>query len=166
MYGKSSFINKISNKNSLKASNKPGVTLKKQWVRLSKNIELLDTPGVLWPKFKNDETALNLAFTGTIKDEILDKEEIAFYLIKYLLHNNIHNLCEKYKLNENEIKDLMQSEEDENQVILQVIELCRKIKRCIYVTDGRIDTKKTSNLLLTDFREAKIERITLEKVTN
>lgn len=166
MYGKSSFINKISKKNSLKASNKPGVTLKKQWIRLSKNIELLDTPGILWPKFKDDEVALNLAFTGTIKDEILDKEEIAFYLVKYLLHNHIDNLCEKYKLNKNEIQDLMQNEEDENEVILQVIELCRKIKRNIYVSGGRIDNKKISNILLTDFREAKIGRITLEKAPN
>lgn len=126
MFGKSSFINKISNKNSLKVSNKPGVTLKKQWIRLNKNIELLDTPGVLWPKFKDEKTSLNLAFTGTIKDEILDKEEIAFYLVKYLLHNHIDKLCEKYKLNKNEVEDLMKNEENENNVVLNIMEMIGK----------------------------------------
>lgn len=131
MCGKSSFINKISKRNSLKASNKPGVTLKKQWIRLSENIELLDTPGVLWPKFQNDEVALNLAFTGTIKEEILDKEDVAFNLVKYLVSNHLQKLCTKYKLDINEIKEKIANEEDKNQTILQIIEMCRKIKRGI-----------------------------------
>ncbi len=132
MYGKSSFINKVSKRNSLKASNKPGVTLKKQWIRLSENIELLDTPGVLWPKFQNNEVALNLAFTGTIKEEILDKEDIAFYLVKYLISNHLDKLCTKYKLDINEIKGKIEKEKDENEIILSIIEACRKIKRNIY----------------------------------
>ena len=122
MFGKSSFINKISKKNSLKASNKPGVTLKKQWIRLSKNIEMLDTPGVLWPKFENQEVGLNLAFTGTIKEEILDKEEVAYYLTKYLLNNHFDKLIEKYKLDKREIQDLINSEKEENEKILEIIE--------------------------------------------
>ena len=93
--GKSSLINRLSNKNSLKVGNKPGVTIKKQWIRISKNIELLDTPGVLWPKFESDEVGINLAFTGTIKDEILDKQEIAFYLLKYLIDNYLDKVSEK-----------------------------------------------------------------------
>lgn len=125
MYGKSSFINRISNKNSLKVGNKPGVTIKNQWIRLGKNIELLDTPGVLWPKFESEDVALNLAFTGTIKDEILDKEEIAFNLLKYLVHNYLDNISEKYKLDKNEIiKQLHQ--ENENQLIIEVMEMIGK----------------------------------------
>lgn len=130
MFGKSSFINKISNRNSLKTANKPGVTIKKQWIRLSKNIELLDTPGILWPKFEKREIGLNLAFTGTIKDEILDKEEIAFYLVKYLVKNNMIAFSKKYKLNEIELQKLIETEEDENNVILEIIQMCRKIQRC------------------------------------
>lgn len=163
MFGKSSFINKISSKNSLKTSNRPGVTMKKQWIRLSRNIELLDTPGVLWPKFESREVALNLAFTGTIKDEILDKEEIAFELVKLLLKNNLSCICEKYKLDEKEINEELKNSENENQAILVIIEKIGK-NRGAYVSGGKIDNKKTSNIILTDFREAKIGHITLEKV--
>ena len=126
MCGKSSFINKISKKNSLKVGNKPGVTLKKQWIRLSKNIELLDTPGVLWPKFENQNVGLNLAFTGTIKEEIIDKEEVAFYLVKYLIKNHLDKLLEKYKLDKNEIENLLKSEEAETQIIIKIIEMIGK----------------------------------------
>lgn len=89
--GKSSFINRIAKKNKLEVGNKPGVTKSKQWIRIGKNQELLDTPGVLWPKFESNEIALNLAFTGTIKDDILEKTEIAYELLKVLY--------EKYKTN-------------------------------------------------------------------
>ena len=127
MYGKSSFINRISKKNSLEVGNRPGVTTKKQWIRLSKNIELLDTPGVLWPKFKSDEIGLNLAFTGAIKDDILDAEEIAFYLLKYLINNELGYLSSKYKLSEENIKAMLE-EEDENDVVLEVQEAIGKAK--------------------------------------
>ena len=122
MFGKSSFINRISKKNSLKVGNKPGVTIKKQWIRLSKNIELLDTPGVLWPKFESEEVGLHLAFTGTIKEEILDTEEIAFHLTKFLIKNHLDMLCEKYKLNYEKVQNLLEDEE-ENAVILNVMEM-------------------------------------------
>ena len=127
MYGKSSFINRISKKNSLEVGNRPGVTTKKQWIRLSKNIELLDTPGVLWPKFENDEIGLNLAFTGAIKDDILDVEEIAFYLLKYLINNELVYLSSKYKLNEEDIKTMLE-EQDENDVVLEVQETIGRAK--------------------------------------
>ncbi len=100
---------------------------KKQWIRLGKNIELLDTPGVLWPKFENQSTGLNLAFTGTIKDEVLDKEEIAFYLAKYLIQNHLEMLANKYKLNEEEIKESLKLN-DENQVVLEVLEKIGKAR--------------------------------------
>ena len=109
--GKSSFINRVSNKNSAKVGNRPGVTRQKQWIRINENIELLDTPGVLWPKFENSETALNLAYTGTIKDDVLEIIEIGFNLIKFLVENYLDKLAERYKLNNEEIKDILSNEE-------------------------------------------------------
>lgn len=137
------------------------MTVKKQWIRLSNNIELLDTPGVLWPKFESQEVALNLVFTGTIKEEILDKEESAFYLIKYLTKNNLSKLCAKYKLQEEEIKELIENAEDENECTLDIIEMIGKSRGAL-ASGGRIDMKKTSNLILQDFREGRVGRITLE----
>ena len=83
--GKSSFINRVSKKTSMRVGNKPGVTKNKQWIRLTSNVELLDTPGVLWPKIANEQTALNLAYTGTIKSDIIDEVEIAYNLVKFLI---------------------------------------------------------------------------------
>ena len=82
--GKSSFINRISKKASAQVGNKPGITRQKQWIKVDDNIELMDTPGVLWPKFENEQVALNLAYTGTIKDDILQTIEIGFQLLKFL----------------------------------------------------------------------------------
>ena len=96
--GKSSLINRIAKKNSMEVGNKPGVTRKKQWVRIGKNQELLDTPGVLWPKFEGEEVALNLAFTGTIKDDILERVEIAYELLKKLDTKYRKNILERYKI--------------------------------------------------------------------
>ena len=161
MYGKSSFINRISKRVTAKVGNKPGVTVKKQWIRIANNIELLDTPGILWPKFENEQVGLNLAFTGTIKDEIIDKEEIAFYLLKYLVNNHLDLLAEKYKLDKDNIKENLQRFE-ENQVILEIMEQIGK-NRGALISGGRVDNKKVANILLQDFREGKIGRITLEK---
>ena len=163
--GKSSFINRVSKKTTAKVGNRPGVTTQKQWIRVAKNIELLDTPGVLWPKFESEEVGLNLAFTGSIKDDILDKEEIAFYLLKYLIENYLDLLCAKYDLNNEEIQENLKNYEDENQVILETMEQIGK-RRGALVSGGRVDNKKVSNIILQDFREAKIGRITLEKVAN
>ena len=161
MYGKSSFINRISKRVTAKVGNKPGVTVKKQWIRIANNIELLDTPGILWPKFENEQVGLNLAFTGTIKDEIIDKEEIAFYLLKYLVNNHLNLLAEKYKLDKDNIKENL-SQFEENQVILEIMEQIGK-NRGALISGGRVDNKKVANILLQDFREGKIGRITLEK---
>ena len=161
--GKSSFINRMSKRTTAKVGNKPGVTMQKQWIRVSKNIEILDTPGVLWPKFENAQVGLNLAFTGTIKDDILDKEGIAFYLIKYLIENNIDNLCSRYNLNKEETQEKIKSYEDINEAILDIMKQIG-IKRGTLVMGGKVDMAKVSNILLQDFREAKIGRITLEKV--
>lgn len=161
--GKSSFINRVSKRTTAKVGNRPGVTTQKQWIRVSKNIELLDTPGVLWPKFESNEVGLNLAYTGTIKDDILDKEEIAFYLLKYLMENYLNLLSQKYDLNEDEIKEKIKTYEDNNQAVIETMEQIG-IRRGALVSGGRVDNKKVANILLQDFREAKIGKITLEKV--
>lgn len=161
--GKSSFINRVSKKTSAGVGNKPGVTRQKQWIRLQNNIELLDTPGVLWPKFDNQEVALNLSYIGTIKDEILDKTEIAFFLLKLLLQSYKANLLERYKLQEVEIQNIMESIQNPNEQIMEVLYLIGK-KRGAIVSGGNVDEAKVANILLDDFRTGKLGKISLEKV--
>lgn len=161
--GKSSFINRVSKKTSAGVGNKPGVTRQKQWIRLQNNIELLDTPGVLWPKFDNEEIALNLSYIGTIKDEILDKTEIAFFLLKFLLQNYKTNLLERYKLQEVELESIMENVQNPNEQIMEVLHLIGR-KRGAIISGGNVDEEKVSNILLDDFRTGKLGRISLEKV--
>ena len=160
--GKSSIINRLANRNTQTVGNKPGVTVKNQWIRIGNNIELLDTPGVLWPKFENEKIALNLAFTGTIKDEILDNLEIAYELLKFLLENYKENLIQTYKITEGDIDELLNNEgQAENENIMDVMRLIGR-KRGAIISGGNIDENKTANILIKDFRDAKIGRITLE----
>ena len=112
--GKSSFINRIVKKNSLAVGNRPGVTREKQWIRVNEKIQLLDTPGVLWPKFESEEVALNLAYTGTIKDDILEKVEIAFQLLRYLLYHYQENVTNRYSISKEEITSILEKEQEEN----------------------------------------------------
>lgn len=161
--GKSSFINRISKKTTMAVGNKPGVTKQKQWIRLSNNIELLDTPGVLWPKFESEEVALNLAFTGTIKDDILPKVEVAYRLLKFLLENYKNNVIERYKLDKEELEKILKQDEEENNNTYEVMCLIGKKRGCI-ISGGNIDDNKVSNILLEDFRSNKLGNITLEKV--
>lgn len=160
--GKSSFINRISKKTSARVGNKPGVTRQKQWIRVEEGIELMDTPGVLWPKFENETVAMNLAFTGTIKDDVLEKTEIAFELLKFLVNNYKTNLSERYKL-ENKIDEIMNSSEDidDNDKYLSILDTIAK-KRGAIVSGGRVDYEKVSNILLDEFRSGKLGRISLE----
>lgn len=159
--GKSSFINRLCNKKTTIVGNRPGVTRQKQWVRISNNIELLDTPGVLWPKFEDEKVALNLSFTGSIKDEILETVEVAFSLLTYLYNNYKSNLMERYKITENDIEDI--KSEDENEEVYNLMKLIGK-RRGAVVSGGEVDDEKTANILLNDFRSGKLGRITLEKV--
>lgn len=155
--GKSSFINRISKKTSAIVGNKPGVTKQKQWIRISNNIELLDTPGVLWPKFQSEEVGLNLAFTGSIKDDILDKTEITFQLLKFLYKNYKSYLLERYKL----VDFKEENEEEYRETILRLMEEIGR-KRGAIISGGRVDFEKVSNIVLDDFRSGKIGMITLE----
>ena len=161
--GKSSFINRISGKTTMQVGNKPGVTKKKQWIRLSNRIELLDTPGVLWPKFDNDEVALNLAYTGTIKDDILPKIEVAYRLVKYLLANYKVNVLERYKLNADEVEEILHRDYEENENIYEVMCMIGRKRGCI-VSGGNIDDEKVANIILDDFRTCRLGKITLERV--
>ena len=161
--GKSSFINRISKKNTMEVGNKPGVTKQKQWIRLSNNIELLDTPGILWPKFQNNEVALNLSYTGTIKDEILPKIEVAYQLLKYLLKNYKNNVIIRYKLDEEIVDKILQQDNEKNNNIYDIMCMIGRKRGCI-ISGGNIDDEKVANVILDDFRTCKLGHITLEKV--
>lgn len=160
--GKSSFINRISKKTTAGVANRPGVTKQKQWIRINDKIELLDTPGVLWPKFESEEVALHLAFTGTIKENILERTEIAYYLLKVLIEKYPTLLCERYKLSEDYIKQQLENEErPENENIYEIfLEIGRK-RGCI-ISGGNIDEEKTARIILDEFKNGVIGKITLE----
>ncbi len=149
--GKSTFINALAGKACAKTGNKPGVTKGKQWIRLNKNVELLDTPGILWPKFEDQEVGLKLAFIGSIKDEILQTEELAAELIRYLNRSYPGVLEEKYAVSE---------KEDPYQTLREIAE-----NRHCLVRGSELDTEKASGILLDDFRGGRLGRITLEAPT-
>ena len=162
--GKSSFINRIAKKTAAQTGNKPGVTRKKQWIRVSDRIELLDTPGVLWPKINNEKIGMYLAFTGTIKDDVLQTEEIGFELLKTMIKNYMQNLIERYKLSEEQIKNITQNQElGENEKVLEIMNMIGK-KRGAVISGEEINIEKVANILIDDFRSGRLGRITLEKV--
>lgn len=160
--GKSSFINRIAKRNTAEVGNMPGITKQKQWIRVNDKIELLDTPGVLWPKFKSNEVALHLAFTGTIKDQILEKTEIAYQLLKYLLEEEKEKLCERYKLEYSYIEKVLSQEQPENYNIYEIMLEIGKKRGCV-IAGGNIDEEKTANILIDEFKNGKLGRITIEK---
>ena len=148
--GKSTFINKMAKNNVAKTGDRPGVTKSKQWIKTKQGIELLDTPGVLWPKFEDEKVGLNLAFTGAIKDEIMDIEELALKLIEKLQQTHGARLMERYKL----------SELDENP--LENMDNIAK-KRGAIISRGNIDYNRVAVMLLDEFRGGKLGPISLEE---
>ena len=150
--GKSSLINKLAGGKRAKVENRPGVTVAKQWVPTEVGLDLLDMPGVLWPKFDDATVGENLAFTGAIRDQILDTEEIAMLLAGRLAKTAPRELCERYKLDEEEIADL------------DCYDLFRLIgkKRGFLISGGEINHERTATMLLEEFRSGKIGRISLE----
>ena len=158
--GKSSFINRIAKKTSAEVGNKPGVTKQKQWIRINEKIELLDTPGVLWPKFESQKVAMNLAITGTIKDDILDLVEGAYTLTKFMLENYKENLLQRYSLEEKKIDEILQQDQAENENIYEIMQLIGRRRGAIL--GGNIDDERTAKLILDDFRSGKLGKITLE----
>ena len=161
--GKSSFINRIVKTNRLEVGNKPGVTRKKQWISINDKINLLDTPGVLWPKFEDEKTALNLAFTGTIKDDVLEQTEIGYQLLKFLLENYRQNVVERYKISNEYIEEKLSQPQAEN---INIYEIMQEIgrKRGAIISGGNIDDEKTAKIILEDFRSGKLGKITIEKI--
>lgn len=150
--GKSSFINRVAGGKRTKVEDRPGVTRGKQWVTLEKGIDLLDMPGVLWPKFDDKTVGEHLAFTGAIKDDILDTELLAMRLAD-LLNRECHSLlCERYKLTDEETADI------EPYDLLSLI----GAKRGMKVSGGDVNTERAAAMLLDEFRGGKIGRITLE----
>jgi len=147
--GKSSLINRLTGKKSAKTGDKPGVTKGKQWVRLKGNIELLDTPGILWPKFEDEKVGLKLAFTGSIKDEVLDIETVCLKLIDYLCNQYSSFILERYKL------DSILEEAIEN------MDAIAKKRGCI-ISGGKIDYPRVANMVIDEFRSGKIGKISLE----
>lgn len=145
--GKSSFINRMANSKKTQVGDRPGVTRGKQWVTIDKEVELLDMPGILWPKFDDQSVAVKLAFTGAIKDDVMDVESLAMHLGEYLIENYPDKIKERYKL----------TNFDGN--ILELI----AGKRGMMISGGEPDTERAAITLLDEFRGGKIGKITLER---
>ena len=148
--GKSTFINKMAKNNIAKTGDRPGVTKNKQWIKTKLGIELMDTPGVLWPKFEDEIVGLNLAFTGAIKDEIMDTEELALKLVERLQETNPEELMTRYKLTE-----LHENPLDNLDAIAR--------KRGAIMSGNQIDYNRIAGIILDEFRGGKIGKISLEK---
>lgn len=150
--GKSSFINRLSGRAAAKTGDRPGITQTKQWIRIAGKYELLDTPGILWPKFENEDDAKKIAFTGGIKDEILDIEDLAYELLGYLKESYMDSLIKTYNLSYSDSQ-------------LNKYELLERIgrKRGCVISGGEVDAFRTANIVISDFRSAKLGRITLEE---
>ena len=146
--GKSTFINSYAGKACAKTGNKPGVTKGKQWIRLNKNVELLDTPGILWPKFEDQMVGLRLALIGSIKDEILNTDELAVELIKFLVKEYPGILTERYSIEE---------VENPTDVLMKIAES----RNCLS-KGNELDYSKAAILLIDDFRSGKLGKLTLE----
>ena len=150
--GKSTFINKVSGRKTAKAEDRPGVTRGKQWVPVDRTLELLDTPGILWPKFEDPEVGIRLAFTGAIKDDVVDIEELAMRLMDYLGRNYPRAIFERYKVTA--------EDSDDGWALLQ--KAARR--RGFLISGGEVDTERMSRILLDEFRGGKLGRFTLETV--
>ena len=148
--GKSTFINKMAKNNIAKTGDRAGVTKNKQWIKTPLGVEMLDTPGVLWPKFEDEETALNLAFTGAIKDEVMDSEELAYKLVERLQTYYPEKLKERYKIDE-----IFENPLDTLDAIAR--------KRGCLMNGNEIDYMRIAVILLDEFRGGKIGSITLER---
>ena len=146
--GKSTLINRLVGKNKVVAADRPGVTRGQQWVTIAKDLELLDTPGVLWPKFEDQQVGLRLALIGSIRDEILNQDEMAIELIEYLKNHYQGILADRYQVDENEDKVK----------ILEQIALNRNCK----MKGNELDYEKASKIVLEEFRNGKLGKISLE----
>ena len=150
--GKSSFINRISKQSRAKVEDRPGVTRGNQWFTISNNLEMLDTPGVLWPKFDDQIVGEHLAFSGAVKDQVLDVELLAVRLLDFLKKLKPADFMARFKLEEADL------ENNDSYGLLQMIGK----KRGMLISGGEIDTERAAIMLLDEFRAAKLGRITVE----
>ena len=150
--GKSSFINRMAGKNRAKVADRPGVTRQNQWFAIGNGIELLDTPGVLWPKFDDPSVGDKLAFIGSVKDEVTDSETMACRLIAVLQANNAQLLCERYKLQQEDVVG------EEPYTVLERI----GAKRGMKMRGGDVDTERAAITLLDEYRAGKLGRLSIE----
>ncbi len=150
--GKSTFINKVAHRKTARAEDRPGVTRTKQWVPVDRSLELLDTPGILWPKFDDTQVGIHLAFTGAIKDDVMDIEELACYLMEYLGRHYADVLVERYKI-----------EIDEADSGYDLLTKAGR-KRGFLMRGAEVDTERMARILLDEFRGGKLGRFTLETV--
>ena len=155
--GKSTFINSFAGRAVTKTGNKPGVTKGKQWIRLNKQVELLDTPGILWPKFEDRKTAEHLAFIGSIRDEVIEKRELAIKFVNELEERYEGLLAKYYGF------EAMDKKEDKIEFSMQILSLIAE-KRALVKKGGEVDTDKASVLILDDFKNGRLGKITLENV--
>ncbi|MBQ1459446.1 MAG: ribosome biogenesis GTPase YlqF [Oscillospiraceae bacterium] len=150
--GKSTFINKVAHRKTARAEDRPGVTRSKQWVPVDRTLELLDTPGILWPKFDDTQVGIHLAFTGAIKDDVMDIEELACYLMEYLGRHYADVLVERYKI-----------EIDEADSGYDLLTKAGR-KRGFLMRGAEVDTERMARILLDEFRGGKLGHFTLETV--
>lgn len=147
--GKSTFINTLSGKSAAKTGNKPGVTKGKQWIRIASNIEFLDTPGILWPKFDDELTGEHIAFIGSVNEEIMDLEELSVRLISTLRESKNGAVSKRYEV-------------DENKTDYEVLKDIALSRNCL-IKGGEPDTKRAAKLFLDDYKDGRLGRITLER---
>lgn len=172
--GKSTFINTFAGKAVAKTGNRPGVTKGKQWIRLNKNVELLDTPGILWPKFDDQAVGMRLAWIGSMNDTILNIDELSLELIAYLKENYPGTLAERYRIpktgegmdasQEKEVDAVGRNQADASEECLKPVEILEQIaksRNCIR-TGGEVDYSKAAVLLMDDFRSGRLGRLTME----
>ena len=157
--GKSTFINKVARKKSALAGDRPGVTRGKQWVNVDQTLDLLDTPGILWPKFEDETTGMRLAFTGAVKDTIMDVETLGCHFMTLLAEHYPEALKAGYKL-----AQIPGREEEENDVAYgyRLLQLCAQ-KRGMRISGGEFDTERMARVLLDEYRGSKLGRFTLER---
>jgi ribosome biogenesis GTPase A len=150
--GKSSFINRVSKQSRAKVEDRPGVTRGNQWYTISNDLEMLDTPGVLWPKFEDEKVGLHLAFTGAVKDQVIDIELLAIDFLYAMLKNITPQFLERFKLKEADLDGVQAYE------LLEIIGR----KRGMLISGGEIDTERAANLVMDEYRDGKFGNITLE----
>ena len=183
--GKSSFINRLANRKTMEVGDKPGVTKRKQWIRIDNNKELLDTPGILWPRFDSKETGLHLALVGSIKDGLVDEMDMSLKLLEHLILNYPDNLAKRYNIEEEVksfIEDLNKNKNNESKFAtisfnifknLSAIKLDKNklyklllvigYKKNVYRQNQEIDEERVCKMLIDDFRKGRLGRISLER---